>query len=199
MRVFKFVGPGLLALAFVTGCGGSATTPTIAPRSSTAAAATVAPAPVTTPGAVATTAPVAATAPAGGTTAPAGAGNLCSLLTPADLSTAIGQTYLPGMLDAAGQCNWNTDESGVNSGNLVIAAIQQEPLSYVQSSYGTGGVATTVNGHAAFWNPTTGLQSMWVDIGNGNVLVLSFPRSSDLPASFQAKAQHLAEVAVGNM
>jgi hypothetical protein len=82
---------------------------------------------------------------------------------------------------------------------MIIVAVQTEPLSYVKSSFGTGGVDATVNGHAAFWNPTLGLGSMWVDIGGGNLLVISFPRSSDLTAADQAIAQALAEVAVGNL
>ena len=124
---------------------------------------------------------------------------MCSLLTPADLKAATGKTYLPGTLDSYGQCNWNTDSSGANSGDLILLAVQAEPFSYVTSSYATGGSDATVNGHAAFWNPTLGLQSMWVDIGNGNVLVLSFPRSSDLTPADQTAAQTLAEAAVGRM
>ena len=72
-------------------------------------------------------------------------------------------------------------------------------MSTITSMFATGGVAATVNGHAAFWNPLWGLQSMWVDIGGGNLLVLSFPRSSDLTAADQPIAQALAEAAVGRM
>ena len=77
--------------------------------------------------------------------------------------------------------------------------MQAEPISYVKGSFGAGGSDATVSGHEAFWNPTSGLQSMWVDIGNGNVLVLSFPRSTDLTAADQTAAQSLAEIAVGRM
>ena len=40
---------------------------------------------------------------------------------------------------------------------------------------------------------------MWVDVGGGNLLIVSLPRSSDLTATDQAVAQKLAEIAVGHM
>jgi hypothetical protein len=201
VRFFKLAAIGAVTVLFVAACGGAATSPTAATKTPAPAAVTVAPA--TAPAVAGTQPPAAATPPGpAGTTGGAGAG-LCSLLTPADLQTATGKTYLPGTLDIGGQCNWNTDDSGANtgasSGNLIILAEQAEPLDFVKSSFGSGGSDATVNGHAAFWNPTEGLQSMWVDIGGGNVLVLSFPRSSDLTAADQTIAQKLAEIAVGNM
>ena len=204
MRFFKLAVMGAITALLIAACGGSTTTPTSPPKATTAPGAATA-APATAP-VVATVAPASPTTPAGaptpgptpaGTTA--GTADLCALITPADLQTATGKTYMPGTLDAYGQCNWNTDSTGVNSGDLILLAVQAEPISFVKSSYGTGGSDATVNGHAAFWNPTLGLQSMWVDIGGGNVLVLSFPRSSDLTAADQAAAQALAEVAVGRM
>ena len=199
MRLFKLTGMSALAAILIASCGGAATTPTSAPKTAAPAAATstagpIAATPTAAPAQAATTMPSAPT-----TQGSSGAGDACSLLTAADLATATGKTYLAGTLDAAGQCNWNTDASGANSGDLIILAIQAEPLSFVMSSFGSGGVSATVAGHPAFWNPTLGLQSMWVDIGGGNLLVLSFPRSTELTAADQTAAQSLAEIAVGNM
>jgi hypothetical protein len=191
---------GAIAALFIASCGGTAATPTAAPRATTTPGAATSTAGTVVP--TATAAPVQAgtTVPTAPTTeGSSGAGDVCSLLTPADLATATGKTYLAGILDAAGQCNWNTDASGANSGDLIIVAVQAEPLDFVKSSFGSGGVDATVAGHPAFWNPTLGLQSMWVDVGGGNLLVLSFPRSTDLTAADQQAAQALAEVAVGNM
>jgi len=201
VRLSTLAGAGVIAIVLVAGCGGSATTPT-SPAKATTGPVSATAAPASAPGAVASPAPVAT--PAGGATPAAsttggGTADLCSLLTPADLKTATGKTYLAGTLDAYGQCNWNTDATGVNSGDLVIAALQAEPLSFIKSSFGTGGTDATVGGHAAFWNPTLGLQSMWIDVGGGNLLVLSFPRSSDLTAADGTAAQALAEIAVSHM
>ncbi len=40
---------------------------------------------------------------------------------------------------------------------------------------------------------------MWVDIGSGRLLVLTFPRSGDLPTAMNQVVQDLAETAVGNI
>ena len=196
MRLSKLASLAAIAMVVVAACGGSTTTPTSPPK------ATTGPVAATTLASSVPGAPTAAppTTPASQTTAPGGGtGDLCALLTPADLKTATGKTYLAGTLDAAGQCNWNTDASGANSGDLIIVAVQAEPLDFVKSSFGSGGVDATVGGHAAFWNPSQGLGSMWVDIGSGNLLVISLPRSSDLTASDQAVVQALAEAAVSHM
>lgn len=197
MRLSKLAGMAAIAVVFVAACGGSTATPT----SPAKATPTTGPVGATGTPIAPTTAPVGATTtPIAPTASPvAGTGDVCGLLSPADLKTATGTVYLAGTLDAAGQCNWNTDASGANSGDLIIVAVQAEPLSFVKSSFGTGGVDATVSGHAAFWNPTQGLGSMWVDVGGGNLLVISFPRSSDLTAADQTAAQALAEIAVGNM
>lgn len=197
MHLFRSAAVVAIAAFVVAACGGAATAPTTAPKTTAPAAVTVAPA--TAPAGAATQPPAAATPAGPASTTGGAAADVCALLTPADLQTATGKTYLAGTLDAAGQCNWNTDASGVNSGDLIIVAVQAVPFSYVTSSFGSGGVAATVSVHPAFWNPTLGLQSMWVDIGNGNVLVLSFPRSTELTAADQTAAQALAEVAVGRM
>jgi len=197
VRLLKLAGLISIAVLLIASCGGTPTTPTSPPKATTGAVAPTAP-PTSVP--VAVTTPPGAATPAAQTAAPGGGtSDLCSLITPADLKTATGKTYLAGTLDAAGQCNWNTDASGANSGDLIVVALQAEPLSFVKSSFGTGGVDATVGGHAAFWNPTLGLQSMWVDVGGGNLLVLSFPRSSDLTAADQTSAQALAEIAVSHM
>jgi hypothetical protein len=53
----------------------------------------------------------------------------------------------------------------------------------------------TVSGHAGYWNPAQGLQSIWVDVG-GRLLVLSF---DPVGPETQAIAQKLAEIAIGKM
>jgi hypothetical protein len=100
--------------------------------------------------------------------------------------------------DGFGQCMWNTTEVG-NTGDLIYGALQAQQLSFIKSSFGTGGVDTTVSGHPAFWNPTEGLDSLWVDVGNGHLLVLSFPRSGELDPSYKAIAEALAATAIGNL
>lgn len=61
--------------------------------------------------------------------------------------------------------------------------------------YFQGGVDVTVSGHAGYWNPEQGLQSICVDAG-GRLLVLSF---DPVGPETQAIAQKLAEIAIGKM
>jgi len=127
--------------------------------------------------------------------------DVCSLLTPAELNAATGtDDYAAGTLDSVGQCLWNTEGTVNNQGSLIVGYINPDvTLDFIKSTFGTGGVDATVNGHAAFYNPTQGLGSMWVDVGGGRVFVLSFPRSSDLNPSYTQIAQQLAEIAVGRI
>lgn len=158
------------------------------PAAPTATATPVAPGSVVTPASVGTS-PDAA--------------NICSLVTTAELASATGKTYLPGTVDIGGQCNWNTDDSGANtgasSGNLIIAAIQTQDLAGTKSVYGTGGEDVTVSGHAAFYNPGQGVNSLWVDIGGGQLFVLSFPRSGDLDPSYKDVVLMIAQDALARM
>ena len=78
----------------------------------------------------------------------------------------------------------------------VVVAIQYLSLGYVKSSFGQGGSDASVSGHGAFWNPTSGLQSLWVDIGGGAMLVLSFDPVTN---STQAEAQAIATVIIDKM
>jgi len=139
-------------------------------------------------------------APSGGgtttTLAPAdAAAKLCTLLSSADLKTTTGSDYGAGVADAYGMCTWRVGASTVNNGDgQVTAAFVDQQLSFVKSSF-SGGVDVTVSGHAGYWNPTQGLQSMWVDLG-GRLLVLSF---DPVDPDTQAIAQKLAEIAIGKI
>jgi hypothetical protein len=182
---------GLVAVAAVTiltfaACGNSGAAP----------GATATP---IKPPAGATAAPTAATVPTSG---PVGATiDVCKLLTGAEVKAATGKNYGEGYADAdfPDNCSWNTDGATVNRGDLIGVSISSQDLAYLKATFGQGGVDATVNGHAAFWNPSQGLGSMWVDIGGGRLLVLSFPRSSDLDPSYTAIAQKLAEIAVARI
>jgi hypothetical protein len=58
-----------------------------------------------------------------------------------------------------------------------------------------GAVDLTVGGHPAVWDGFAGGPSLWVDLGT-SVLVVGTEYS---PASDQANAQHLAELAVAKL
>lgn len=133
------------------------------------------------------------------TSPPVGAVDLCSLLTAADLKSATGLEYSAGDLDSVGQGLWNIEGASANTGSLVVAYIQPADLGFIKSTFGTGGVDLTVGGRPAFYNPTQGLSSLWVDVGGGRTFVLSFPRSSDLDPTYQALAVQLAELALSRM
>jgi hypothetical protein len=197
MQFPKLTAIAVLALVAVSACGGASATPAGQP-------ATAAPA---TTGAGAST---AATAAAGDTAAPpspaatGGAvvgvpGDLCALLTGAEISSLTGKKYEAGVKDATiGTCSWNVGKSSANSGDLIIAGTQAADLSLIKNTF-PGGADTTVNGHAGYWNGKQGLGTMWVDLGAGQLLTLSFPRASDLGEVDRALAQRLAEIALGKM
>ena len=194
MKLSKLALVAVSGLFVAAACGGPAAAPTGSP------APTVGP--VGTSSAVATSsAAPSATAGASqpGATETAGqTAGVCALLDLADVSAATGKQYTDASDDGFGQCLWNTTASG-NTGDLIVGAVQAQQLAFIKSAFGAGGTDTTVSGHPAFWNPTEGLGSLWVDIGGGRLLVLSFPRSGELDASYKLLAQSLAETAVGNL
>jgi hypothetical protein len=185
-------------------CGGTPGAPSTGPTASpTSPASTASAGPVSTPTA---TAPVSETVspsspPVDGTASPqTGTIDVCGLLSPEDLNAATGNDYLEGLLDDFGQCYWDGNQiGGANAGETVIGAITPADLTTIKAMFGDGGVDTTVDGHAAFFNPSEGLGSLWVDIGNGQLLVLSFPQSEDLDPSYQQIAEELAQAALDNL
>ncbi len=187
MRSPKLAVAVAVAILTMAACGGSSAPSSgagaSAPVPSTATASTVSP----------TTAPSDAT-----TTTPGASGgtvDLCGLLTAADLKTATGADYGDGKLDDYGLCTWRVGDASVNTGDgQVIIGVQDVPLDTFKSSF-PGGVDVTVSGHAGYWNPAQGLQSMWVDIG-GRTLVISF---DPVGPDGQSIAQKLAEIAVGRI
>jgi hypothetical protein len=120
----------------------------------------------------------------------------CKLLSAADLKTVTGVTYGDGVFDATyNWCTWTVSEA--NGGGEVILAISDNAFAAVKGAL-TKGVDLTVSGHAAFWDPESGVMSMLVDLG-GKTLELSFPKeNSDGPVD-QAMAQKLAEIGIGKM
>jgi hypothetical protein len=179
----KLLVAAVLAAFAITACSGSATAPTGGSgiQIVTPAPGAASPAPVTSPDGT-TTSP----APGGD------AGDSCALLSTADLATTLGGAYAAGTLDSVGQCVW----SGADG--IVVLFVQDVELEFIKSTF-TGGVDTTVGGNAAYWNPAEGLRSLWVDVGDGQTLVLSFPQTADLGPEDQAKAEKLAEIAIGKL
>jgi len=177
-----------VAILTVAACGGSS-----APSRGDDASApvpsdapTITMAPTTAPSDATATTPVSQ---------PGGAVDLCGLLSAADLKTATGADYGDGKLDDYGQCTWLVGDTGVNIGEgQVVVAVQDVPLDTFKGTF-PGGVDVTVSGHAGYWNPSPGLQSMWVDIG-GRTLVISF---DPVGPDGQSIAQKVAEIAVGRI
>jgi len=184
--------PRLIAAATLTiilaACGGSTTSPsgTTTPTASPAGGSTGSQAPAAT-----------ATPAAGTTSAPSAAAvATCDLFTVAELKTATGADYGAGVPDSVGQCVWRVGGATANNGDGQIAAgVQAATLDFIKSTF-AGGVDLTAGGHAAYWNPNQGLQSIWIDIGAGRVLVLSL---DPVDADSQAVAQKLAEIAVAKV
>lgn len=184
-KVFGFAALTIIAIA---ACGSPAPAGTTAPG--------VTPAPIgatASPASVPTQATVTTPAPVGG------AIDVCSLLTGAEISAATGKSYGEGTLDPVGQCLWNTEGSTGNTGSLVVGYINPAEFSFLKGMFMTGGTELTVGGHAAFYNPTEGLTSLWVDLGGARTFVLSFPQSNDLDPSYHAIAVQLAEIALSRM
>lgn len=185
MRSSKLVAVAAIAIFALGACGGTGAAPT------GGGIAILTPAPGTTPAPAATSGEATAAGPA----TSAAAVDTCALLSPDDLQTATGIDYGPGVVDVVGQCVW-TDQ-GSDQG-IVVLFVQEVPLDFIKTTF-AGGEETTVAGQAAYWNPTEGLQSLWVDAGGGRTLVLSFPKSPGLGPEDLANAQKLAEIALGNL
>ncbi len=188
MKSLKLVVLATLAIAALAACGGAAATaPAVIPSAPAGASSAPTSAPAGSSAAAASSTPAAV----------AGSVDLCGLISPADLKTVTGDTYGAGVLDTYGECTWRVGGVSANDGKgQLIVAIQAITMDYIKTSYSGGGADATVSGHAAFWNPTQGLQSMWIDIGGGNALVLSFDPIVDSTKGF---AQKLAEIAVSKM
>ncbi|MEP7158070.1 MAG: DUF3558 family protein [Chloroflexota bacterium] len=165
------------------------------PGSPTAAPATA------TPGPGVTAAPTVP--PVGPTNAPptGAAVDVCALLSPEDLSAATGKDYLPGLPDDFGQCYWDGNQVGTgNGGDTIVGAVNVQELAFIKSAFGAGGSDVSLAGrHPAFYNPTEGLGSLWVDLGNGSLLVLSVPTSGDLDPSYERILVQLALAALSKM
>ena len=191
MKSLKLIALAAVAICALSACSGSAAAPTAAasvpnggssagPSSGAVASTTGGQAPTPT-----------AQGPAGGSV------DLCGLISPTDLKTVTGSDYGAGVLDSVGECTWRVGGATVNDGKgQIVAAVQATTIDFIKSSFGSGGSDVTVSGHTGFWNPTSGLQSIWVDIGGGNLLVLSLDPIVD---NSQSTAQKLAEIAVSKM
>jgi hypothetical protein len=197
MKSLKLAAIAALTIFAVAACGGASATPAGQPATAAPGSSGVAATPAGTAAAGDTAAPPSAAATGGA--AVGVPGDLCSLLTAADISSATGKKYEAGVKDATiGTCSWNVGKSSANSGDMIIAGTQAAALSLIKNTF-PGGVDATVVGHAAYWNGKEGLGTMWVDLGGGQLFTLSFPRSSDLDETYHALAQKLAEIAVGKM
>lgn len=158
-------------------CGGPAAGPT---ARSSSAPATSTPLGVATPVAGPTLAPPAST----GVTDPAAvAAQLCAAASGADVSAAMhqaaGEEYAAGVPDPYGQCTWRVGGAPANNGDgQLVAAFLVQSVSFIKSTF-PGGVDVNVDGHAGYWHPGEGLQSQWVDVGDGRLLVLSFDPVTD--------------------
>jgi hypothetical protein len=190
VRFPKLVAVATLTIFAVAACGSAAT-----PAPATQAPATLAAA---TPGSSGAATPVTATgSPTGAASVPAGAAtDPCSLLSAADLNKVTGAKYAAGVFDATYKwCDWNVAVK--DGGGEVILAISDNPFATVKGVL-LQGVNLTISGHAAFWDPESGVMSMLVDLG-GKTLELSFPKASKEGVVDQAMAQKLAELALSKM
>jgi hypothetical protein len=186
VKALKLAALSALAILALAACGGSpAATAGASAAATSASAASAAPA-------------SAATSDGGAAASPppsAAAVDTCALLTQADLKTVTSLDYGPGTPDTVGQCIW-TDQ-GRDAG-IVVVYVQDVALDFIKTSF-AGGTDVTVAGHAGYWNPGEGLRSLWVDVGGGRTLVLSFPKAASLGAADQANAIKLAEIAIGKL
>ena len=193
MRFPKLIAMTAVASLSLAACG-SSTPATTGVALTSAPGATAAPTAAAATQAIPTAPPVAA----GSTLSPAdAAAKLCSVVTAADVKKALGGDYGAGVADQYGLCTYRVGGVTANDGKgQLILALQYEPMSLIKSSFSSGGSTTNVSGHDAFWNPSSGLQSLWVDVGNGALLVLSFdPITNDM----QAAAEALATLIVGKL
>lgn len=183
MSAWNLRGLLIAGLFTVAACGGGAATPT---------------GPVTQASGAATSGPPAATDAAVATTDPGGGGTIdtCSLLSAAALKTATGDDYGDGVDDGYGQCTYRVGGATANDGKgQIVVAVVDTPLSTIKSTFGAGGVDLTVAGKTAFWNPTAGLQTLWVDLG-ARALAISF---DPVTAETLAIAEKVAAAAVAGL
>jgi hypothetical protein len=149
-------------------------------------------------GATPTSSPAATTAGGAATPAPAAQHpDSCTLLTAADIKTATGTAWGPGVADGYGHCNWYAGTSTVDEGNGGVSlwfASGGTTLASVRSGPAAGGVDLTVSGHPAYWSGGE-FSGMWVDLGT-SVLVLTI---NPVPVGGQAMVQHMAELAVAKL
>ena len=193
MRFPKLVALAALTVLAVAACGASSTAApgSQAPAASSSAASSDAATPA---GASATSAAASATSAA---SAPAGAAtDPCSLLSADDLDTVTGAKYGAGVFDATyNWCDYN--QAAKDGSGEVIVAISANPFATVKGVL-TQGVDLTISGHAAFWDPESGVMSLLVDLG-GKTLEISFPKASKEGPVDQAMAQKLGEMALAKM
>jgi len=118
---------------------------------------------------------------------------MCALLSPADLKTATGSNYGAGDASSPGSCTWTVGNGFNHAGQVVVSFVAQQ-LSDVKSGM-PGGVDVMVSGHAGYWQPENGAQTIWVDLG-GRLFALSLdPVGPDA----QTIVQKLAEIAIGKI
>ncbi|MEO7118181.1 MAG: hypothetical protein ABIZ34_04335 [Candidatus Limnocylindrales bacterium] len=182
----------------VTACGGSSPAPSLATVSpTTSAAATATP----VPSIVATATPTSSPVPTEGVTnepvtspTPAtGDIDLCSLLTAADVTTVLGGGWVEGVM-ANDYCHW---DSGSSPSDQVVTFVQPGTIETFNID---GAIALAPGGHTAYTHRDAEfhLQTTWIDIGGGTVLIVEFPTTSDASADVESATQ-LSEIAVGNM
>lgn len=138
-----------------------------------------------------TPAPSATTAPTRGTADP------CTLLTRADIKTAIGIDYGPSFADDYGHRRWVAGTGTVDEGKGMVTvsfASAGATLASVKAK-SFGGADLTVRGHPVYWDAFAGGPSLWVDLGT-SVLVVGL---DPLPTGGQAMVQHLAELAIAKL
>ena len=195
MRFPKLVALATLTVLAVAACGGSSTAAPGSQAPATAASSSAASSDAATPaGASATSAAASATSAA---SAPAGAAtDPCSLLSADDLDTVTGAKYGAGVFDATyNWCDYN--QAAKDGSGEVIVAISANPFATVKGVL-TQGVDLTISGHAAFWDPESGVMSLLVDLGE-TTLEISFPKASKEGPVDQAMAQKLGEMALAKM
>lgn len=186
MRSPKLAALATLTILAVAACGGASTA---APASQAAATAV-------SSGAATAGAATASAAVSAGPTAAGAVTDPCSLLSAADLDTVTGAKYAAGVFDKTyNWCDYVVPTK--DGGGEVILAISDNPFATVRGTL-LQGVDLTVSGHAAFWDPESGVMSMLVDLG-GKTLELSFPKVSKEGPVDQAMAQKLAELALSKM
>ncbi len=198
MRSLKMSVLAVVTMSVAAACGSStvpstAGTPTIGP--------TGVPTPTaTSPASSVPTATVSATAtptiaPTATVAATSGAIDLCSLLTAADVTTVLGGGWAEGVM-ANDYCHW---DSSSNPNERVVTFVQAGTIDAISAQM-TGGTSVTVAGHGAysFRDLAANVQTTYIDIGGGQLLIVEIPNSSDSIGDLQS-AVELIEAALGNL